>query len=190
MASFPWTHDESENMAQQKQAYAASLKQQVEERQAAHARKKAAQLAADLADDARVTREQAFFAAQAAAEVQAQRDREALVARREEFAAKNYANLQTAPHELTRDEKIADYQRRRAASEQQSDLFGDDGCGAAPALQRNAKGLRRPLGPQERAQSEAHLAAAASAGPIRPDQQADLQAAAIKRRAQGSSSLW
>jgi len=173
-----------ENQDQQRQQYAASLKAQVSERAEVARARKQAQIEADKEDDARVARESQMFAEQAAAEVQAQRDREALVARREAFAAQQYAQSDV----MTREQKIEQYQRARSAKEEQSELFGDDGHGAVRGCQRNIKGLRTASTSQ--VEAEAGLARAAASGEMRPDQQADAQAAAIRRRAQGSSSLW
>lgn len=189
MSTFPWQADE--NMAAQtaKAEYTRSLKEQVEQRQDAARARKQAQLQADRADDQRVMRESAHFAAQAQSEIQAQRDREALVARREAHAAAQYA--QQSAVTMTREQKIQEYQLARAAGEQQSNLFGGDGSGApgARAPQRTVKGLK-VVQSEAHAEAEAGLARAAASGEMRPDQQADQQAADIRRRAQGSSSIF
>mmetsp|Transcript_2781 Transcript_2781/g.7765 ORF Transcript_2781/g.7765 Transcript_2781/m.7765 type:complete len:127 (-) Transcript_2781:226-606(-) len=126
-----------------------------------------------------------MFAEQAAGEVQAQREREALVARREAYAAQQLAQRDAT---LTREQKIEQYVQRRAGTEEQSDLFGCDGSGSARGPMRNHKGLKNISTSQ--AEAEAGLTRAAASGTMRVDQQADAEAAAIRRRAQGSTSLW
>ena len=143
---FSWQGNENTSAQQAKQAYAASLKEQVDQRQSAAQRRKQEQLEADRLDDERVVRESAVYAAQAQGEIQAQRDREAMVARREAHAAQMHAQ---ASRPQTRDEKVEAYQRSQesndtwtAANRQQPAAmrsqiqFGDDGGFSAPPPQR------------------------------------------------------
>jgi hypothetical protein len=141
MSAFPWSACENADVQSQRQAYAASLKDQVDQRQAAKQAAKNEKIAADRADDERVIREQAIYAAQAQGEINAQRQREALVARREAFAAQQAA-LRDGQ---TRADKINSYQvsnPERATQINSSIQLGDDGYD----VQHTSRGQRLPSG--------------------------------------------
>jgi len=197
MSAFPWTNSENESQQSAREQYAAALKAQVNERSAKVQQKKQLERDADRLDDERVERESAVFRAQAQAEIQAQRDRESLVARREAFAKQQYAQSQ----QQSREDKVEAYQRTLETSVQEPIalsagqrappggatsimLGGDSSVGQASAapLRRSAAQMSAA-----REEAEAGLARAAANGNMRPDQEADSQAAAIRRRQQGSS---
>ena len=100
----------SRAQAAAKENYAAQLKAQVEEKKAAKAEAERARRAAEIADDARVVREEAEFKAQLDAEVSKQRAREALVAQREANAREWYAA--DRGRKPTLEERVSAYQAK------------------------------------------------------------------------------
>ena len=195
MSAFPWNNENVEQQRARVQ-YAESLKAQMNQRQEAAALKKQQEREAERLDDLRVEREAAVFQAQAQQEIQAQRDREARVAQREALAREQFTSMQ----QNSREEKLAAFQRAREAQLNQEQSgeqaarappggkasihLGDDGTAhePLPSSRRSAAVLS-----QARLEAEAGLARAAASGVMRPDQEADSQAAAIRRRHEGSS---
>ena len=172
--------DDETASAQNRTAYVDGLAEQVSARKAQAQLKKQQDIQANRQDDLRVEREAAVFRQQAEAEIAAQRAREALVARREAFAQQQYATSQ----QQSRADKVEAYQRTLEAQSHANGILGGDGWGKSQLGQHKQTAAMKSAAREE---MEAGLARAAASGTMRPDQEADNQAAAIRKRNQGSS---
>uniref|UniRef100_A0A7S4M246 Uncharacterized protein n=1 Tax=Prymnesium polylepis TaxID=72548 RepID=A0A7S4M246_9EUKA len=203
---FPWEAAENRDANRiARPAYDGGLKDQVMENRAKKNNEKAARIASDKADDARIECERAAFAAEAQAEIKAQRDREAVVAQREAAAMERY-NQAAQP---TREQQIAAFQQRREAhvDAEAHKTFGarvhvqtehtgitdrpssrvhapPGGASSFSLAHHDGSSMAPRAAPPPRAPNVAQPSAAAQA---RPDVANDQMAAAIRARAQGSS---